>query len=189
VLAVPCAAGATRRRPGGARGSGCDRGRGGRLGLILEGPHPNRFALEIVGYEFPDLEDDRFGWDSNWLRIRIEVTTERGSWTSIDPSLLTTDVALLADWLDAAETGREADRLCWFVEPSLSFELVERGPQGALLRVWFELESRPPWARKDFVSTPDCAVDLTVGTAELGRAAAALREQLRRFPPREPLPA
>ena len=49
--------------------------------------------MSLVGYQFPDLEDDEY--DSNWLNVKIEVSNERGKWSAIDPALLTYEV----EWL------------------------------------------------------------------------------------------
>jgi len=97
-------------------------------------------------------------------------------------------VLRLADWLEAIADRGVADSRCEFLEPNLSFELVGRAEEQLRMRVWFELESRPPWARKGFVSTPDCYVDLMVVAVDLQHAASDLRGQLREFPPREPVP-
>jgi hypothetical protein len=123
-------------------------------------------------------------WDSNWLNIRIDVESERGSWNATDPSLLTGDVEGLARWLDAVAEGRAQEREIDFLEPNLSFELRDESDGGVTLRVWFELESRPSWAPADGASARDLWVDLDVSKRDVRRSASELREHLQTFPPR-----
>jgi hypothetical protein len=149
--------------------------------MLLVGSNGTRFELEIVGYQFPELEDDP--WDANWLMIRIAVVSADGAWTSTDPSLLTSDVEGLALWLDAVSEFRATYQRVQFLEPNLAFELQSESPRGLAVRVLFEQESRPPWARPD---PPSSAffVDLALPHEAVREAAEALRLQLVAFPPR-----
>jgi hypothetical protein len=149
--------------------------------MRLAGRNGHRLELTLLGYQFPTTEDDE--WDSNWLNIRISAANDRGSWNATDASLTTGEVASLADWLDAIAGRGGARQELDFIEPDLSFELVEAN-DSALLRAWFELELRPRWARWDEVPARDLCVDLDIAGNDLRAAAESLREQLRRFPPR-----
>jgi hypothetical protein len=92
-----------------------------------------RFELKVLGYQFPHITDEP--WDANWLSIQVSVDSARGSWSASDPSLVTADVAEIADWLLAiADGGSAADRLD-FLEPNLSFELLQAAEDRARLRV------------------------------------------------------
>jgi hypothetical protein len=151
----------------------------------LGGSGGDSFELEIVGYQFPEIADDE--WDSNWLLIRTRASTTGGAWTSVDPGLLTGEVAGLAAWLQGIAVGSEAEAELSFVEPNLEFELVERQEERARVRVWFEQESRPAWAPRARVGERDVCVDLAVSRGDLRRAAEDLQEELRRFPRRGPV--
>ena len=69
-----------------------------------------------------------------------------------------------------------------FLEPNLRFELTESEPK--MLRVYFELESRPPWAHTDGAGMDDLFAELAVSPHDLRDAASSLREDLKRFPVR-----
>jgi hypothetical protein len=53
------------------------------------------------------------------------------------------------------------------------------------LHVWFELEAKPPWERRDEVAH-DFAAEILATPIELKEAAADLRRQRERFPDRVP---
>jgi hypothetical protein len=151
--------------------------------VLLADKNGSRFELTILGYQYPAIVDDE--WDSNWLNIRIHAQTERGGWSATDPSLTTADVVRLADWLDAVAEGRiqkceEVD----FIEPNLAFGLHTEAGDKVTLRIWFELESRPPWAPSSAAGERDVWIDLDVRRDDPRRAAAGLRMQLQEFPPR-----
>jgi hypothetical protein len=150
--------------------------------MLLVGMNGNRLELLIGGYQFPAGADNK--WDSNWLNITIDVLNERGSWTNTDPSLLTSDVEDLADWLESVAEDRAESSEITFLEPNISFGLCSRSGDNLTLRVWFELESRPTWAPSDVAGDRDLWVDLDVGSDDVRRAAHDLRDQLHGFPPR-----
>ena len=137
--------------------------------------------LELIGYQFPALETEPY--DSNWLNIRIQATHPGGKWTATDPSLQTSEVARLADWLDGIAKGEiSAPSDLSFTEPNLRFELIAQPTP--TVRVYFELESRPTWASADIAGMDDLWIDFPVDSRQLSDAAANLRDQLRRFPRR-----
>lgn len=137
--------------------------------------------MEILGYQFPRLENEPY--DSDWLNITIRVKHPRGSWTATDPSLLTYEVERLADWLEAIADGQRVDSDTGFLEPNLNFELRENDGTKKL-RVYFELESRPSWAATDGAGMEDLWVEFSVRPEILRSAAKSLRSQLEKFPTR-----
>jgi hypothetical protein len=148
----------------------------------LIGANGNEFELTVAGYQFPNIEDDR--WDSNWLHVAIDVRTDNGSWTSTDPSLLTSDVERLASWLDSVAADRTDVSEISFLEPNLSFGLHSQAGDTLTIRVWFELESRPAWAEKRFVGDRDFFIDIESTSGDIARASKDLRQQRQEFPPR-----
>jgi hypothetical protein len=150
--------------------------------MYLSGPATTAFQLNIVGYEFPHIEHERF--DSDWLNIEIRVVDPRGNWSSTAPIMLTWDVAELADWLEALASDQPTRSSVSFIEPNLRFELAQRDSFLIIIRVYFEQESRPPWdpTRSGFSGGDVTSLDLHPTLDSLRQAAADLRLQLRRFP-------
>jgi len=170
--------------------------------MILAGPN-GQLELAIRGYEFPHIKND--WWDSNWLTIRIRARDSRGeSWERTGPFLTTFEIEELATWFLAVvaeapminrETLRESSRQhapgfpnlrlfdsIDFMEPNLRFALVERSRDLAGVRVYFELEARPPSAPDQGAGMEDLWIDLNVSASDLKAAALTLRSELRAFP-------
>src|SRR5438128_6537496 len=146
--------------------------------MLLSGPLATEFEMNVVGYQFPHLENAEY--DSDWLNIKIRVQLAQGSWTATDPSLLTWELASLAEWLESIAEGKPVALEESFLEPNLRFELSEG--ETKRLRVYFELESRPAWAPYDGAGMDDLWAELIVKPEELRQAAASLRDDLNRFP-------
>jgi hypothetical protein len=140
------------------------------------------FELAILGYEFPELEEADY--DSNWLVVRIDVTTPEGSWTATEPSLLTYDVKRLADWLDDVKNNQQMVDEIGFIEPLLWFKVLGGPFKGKNLRVYFGIEYRPPWARSRPAYEGEIWPEFPLSEIDLNAAAQSLREQLSRFPQR-----
>jgi hypothetical protein len=138
--------------------------------------------LTLVGYQFPHFAT--VPWDSNWLNVRVRVQHPRGNWTAQDPCLLTSDVAELADWLDAVAARREEDAEHGFMEPNLLFRSGTDAEEHRFVRVYFELELRPTWAPFDGTPMEDLFLDFPAEPSQLANAAQSLREQLARYPQR-----
>ena len=156
--------------------------------------------LEIVGYQFPDSESiaksrakavagglsaDRISYDTdaNWLLVRGEIETKRGSWKFRDPCLETREARSLCAWLQRAATGEPSGDLD-FTEPNIAFEAPSAPTSGVSVRVTvkFALEARPPWSpRDDFEQSP---VEFEFRPADLVQAAADLSAELAKYPER-----
>ena len=151
--------------------------------LVLETPDGRqRLSLAIVGYESPDVEDDRY--DANWLVVRVEARDGETTWSAEDPALLTWEVERLARWLARLAQGRFEHPWCGFVEPNLELRADPLPGGGARLRVYFELELRPPGRRSGVVGRRDVALDFALTPDQLRTAARQLREELSRYPQR-----
>lgn len=137
------------------------------------------FDLEIVRYQFPELENDE--WESNWLVISGKVVSAKRSWRFVDPCLVTMEVHDLANWLSELAAGRSTKKRIFFTEPNLSFEAVAVGSQSAELRVYFWLESLPPNVEAEIDEFFEL---ITVGLDDLAQAAHDLCKSLRFYPVR-----
>jgi hypothetical protein len=145
--------------------------------MKLHGLNGQALELSIMGYQFPSGPTD---WhDRNWLQVRIHVVHPRGSWRSTDPMLLTSEVLKLADWMDAVAKGEVTQDERPFTEPALRFEVGSHA-----LRIYFELESRPSWAKSDVTPSNDLWVEFPLAEVDLSGAAADLRRQLEQYPVR-----
>ena len=151
--------------------------------MILRGRDLSAFELRVAGYQFPGFSGDEF--DANWLIVegRVAQVGER-TWEFRDPALLTWEIERLSNWLEALASGVATEDGEDFVEPNLRFEVVEKGEDTITLRVYFELEARPPWFFADAAVMDDLWIDLRVDNDDLFAAAEDLRRDLARFPAR-----
>ncbi len=143
----------------------------------------SEFELGVAGYQFPDIESDEF--DANWLVIegRVAPADER-AWEFRDPALLTWEVERLSNWLEGLASGQAVEEGEGFLEPNLRFEVAKRDEDTITIRVYFELESRPPWFFANAAGMYDLWLDLRVDSDDLRAAAEGLRRDLTKFPPR-----
>lgn len=144
----------------------------------------HRLILTIINYQFRHgcaLQDK---WDANWLIVHGDVTTPEGHWQFYNPCLLTWEAVELTDWIEYIAMQRATVDSVNFTEPNLCF-LYRNGTDGySRLVVQFSQESLPQW-----VQTADTYdVEFTVSNGLLQVAAESLREELRRFPPRQAIP-
>ena len=146
--------------------------------MKLRGTDGTQFELEVVGYEFPEIDPDPHEVDANWLNIRLSVRGPDLSWAEITPCLDTWEVADLAQWFEAIAAGNAVDCDALFTEPTVRFALLEDDPKK--LRVYFW----PGWAPSDGASTEDedVFIDCHASAEALHTAAASLRAQLKKFP-------
>lgn len=149
--------------------------------MKLTGESHTSFALQVVGYQFPELENDDY--DSNWLNVRIDVSHPKGSWTATDPSLLTYEFRQLEDWLGAIAKNPANPSDIDFIEPNLKFQ-YRVDDDSRILRIFFELESRPKWAPSNGAGMEDLWIDIPFAQDDFDAAAAAIAEECRRFPQR-----
>lgn len=96
---------------------------------------------------------------------------------------MTWEVARLAEWFCSIAGENPADSDMDFIGPNLHFELLP-GATAQILRVYFELEARPLWARSTVAGLNNLWADLSVSPEDLKNAAASLRADLERFPAR-----
>lgn len=156
--------------------------------MQLQGHDGSAVEASIVGYEFPDIEGQK--WDSNYLYICIRITTPAGRGSSVDPCWTTWEVARLVAWFESLAADEPASRI-GFLESNLEFELARKDQDRLTLRVFFILERERRWVPGDEVlslepQTPaepvSGAVDLEVTREALRQAATALQGELGHFP-------
>ncbi len=146
--------------------------------MQLRGRAGEIFELRIEGYQYASSDDY---WDANWLMVGAEVRLPALRWRFRDPCLTTFEARGLAGWLQRAAEGETVEPL-GFTEPNFRVAISERSAEGVGLRIWFELEARPPEARDR--PWGDFFVALRVGSDELRAAAADLQYELAGYPER-----
>jgi hypothetical protein len=106
--------------------------------LKLAGADGAELSLEILGYEFPEIET---GEDAEWLLISAVVKCPEGNWKFRAPCLETVDLPPLAAWFKETKLGGP-HREIGFIEPAISFEQVTGGHS---VKALFSHEGAPPW--------------------------------------------
>jgi len=145
--------------------------------MIFIGINNQIVELRITNYEFPEITDCEF--DSNWLLIYLKVKSDFGNWQTINPSLLNSDVQHIINWFEKiANSEKVASNYLDFLEPNLVFELKKLNSDNKLIRIIFDLESRPQNANDDI----EYFVDVEFTNAELRKVATDLKKELKPFP-------
>ncbi len=146
--------------------------------MNLHASNGSSFHLNIIGYEFPEQEQD------DWLTIYMAVELPQGSWSVTDPFLQTYEVKSLSDWFEAVAAQTQTENEIGFTEPNLSFDLIKTTYGARCLRIHFAIECLPPWAHRTKYGTEDVFADFPLSEIDLRAAAEALRSQLKLYPQR-----
>ena len=149
--------------------------------MKLFGDEQTSFEFEVVGYQFPQLENEPY--DSDWLIVRVCVQHPRGSWSKTDACLLTFELATLVDWLRTIAEEMPPSSEVEFIEPELSCKWFGQGKNH--LRIYLDYSLRPDWS--PYVGPneeEELFVEFAVTVEDLKSAADALRSQLKQFPVR-----
>jgi hypothetical protein len=133
--------------------------------------------MSISGYESETMRKEDF--DSNWLRIYIEVDSKMGKWKTVDSSLLTWEFEKITNWLKTIQQGERVEEQLEFIEPNLSFSLLKNSAKHAAVRVHFDLESRP----KSAVDEEQYYIDFVVNHGqEFDKLIGEFEMELSKFP-------
>jgi hypothetical protein len=159
--------------------------------VLLNGTNGVTIELRPLEYEYPQSRDANW-WDLNWLNIAGEVRCSEGSWNFTEPCLLTTEAIQLASWLQNAADGvvqptaPNASGVIWpnpyFVEPNLALGLAATAVDEVVLRVFFSLESAPPWLTSK--GPYEFHLECPLSADALRAAAHQWTEELQPFPER-----
>jgi hypothetical protein len=135
------------------------------------------FSLDIIGYQYPDHNDEY--WDSNWLNIRIHAQLSERSWSVIDPCLTTFEVQRLIDWFRIqSQKGDDRNQLN-FTEPTLQFEFVIDHAGNQNLRVNYRHH-----VSKTRAGVENISIDFPVNQVSFSEVIEELESQLQEFPQR-----
>lgn len=144
--------------------------------------------LEITGYQFPEITVTESLSADNWLNISLNVKSNFGNWSTVYPSLTTSDVEKMINWFDILSKNVHPDRTCLsFNEPNLFFELFnEFDSDKKMIRINFDLEFRPPYVTLIDLDK-EYFVDIRPDNLELKKIAIELKKELDKYPNRKPL--
>ena len=149
--------------------------------MKITGSDGSSLTLTILGYQFPVLEDAPY--DSNFLKIQVDVVAPQGSWTAIDHCLLTYEVTQIAAWFDEIAAGNKVCAHLGFIEPMLDLHLIKDAGKDQL-RVYFEGFMRPSWAGSRSIGQMDLWVEFDLQEIDLRALAQELRFELQHYPQR-----
>lgn len=147
--------------------------------MVFSGINNQVVELEIINYQYPHITTPT-DYDSNWLNIQINAKTNYGHWNTVDPALLTWEVETLIKWLHNVADDKEVTLDLEFIEPNLSFYLTEKNEDFKRVKIQFDLESRPPFAKNEVVYY----VEGSFKNEELRHMSAQLTTELLKFPVR-----
>jgi len=149
--------------------------------MIFEGINNQSVELKITNYQFPETNNRE--WDGNWLNIYLKVKSDMGHWQTIDPALTTWEVQDFIDWLTTLSKNEKPKWIdLGFTEPNLSFELLNQESDNTkLIRIKFNLESRPKSAKNDL----EYFVDIKADNYKLEIYAFNLKKELAKYPERK----
>ena len=89
-----------------------------------------QLRVGVVSYQFPQLAAD------DWCQVSVEVRQGERAFHKIDPALEATELCSIRDWFSAlASNNVPRYAQLGFVEPCLSFELLERHDEGVRFAV------------------------------------------------------
>ena len=129
--------------------------------------------LDVLGYEFPDAEDDYF--DANWLNVGIRYDDGSLSFRQIDSCLLAFELEELTETLDAILEGRETGTATDFTEPYLALAVTRTG-EGFDVQARFVYDTGSPWK--------EVCVRQAMARRELAGMNQSLKEMAACFPKR-----
>jgi hypothetical protein len=149
--------------------------------MILKGIDDQSVELKITNYQFPQINDG--DWDSNWLLVYLNVNSKFGNWQTIDASLTTWEVKRLINWLDLISNNKIQElEVIEFTEPNLSFAFLRTINSQKIIKIIFELESRPISHLDDI----EYHVEFHWTNSDLKNYIKLFEEELEKFPERYP---
>jgi hypothetical protein len=151
--------------------------------MILRGEGGELVTLAPAGYQFAGVSAERH--DDNWLNVAVTASVGGASWGGTDPCLLTWELRGLCTWMRShAEGGGTAADDLDFLEPELTFQVLERGADPIPLRITMRYALSGGDAGDRDAASSERIVDLRVSRADLAAAAVQLGQEAGAFPER-----
>jgi len=147
--------------------------------MIFRGLYDQTVEFKVTNYQYPEIKTG--DWDGNWLLIYLKVKSELGNWQTVDPSLTTWEIKRLAKWFKDLSLNQKIEmNPIEFTEPNLCFEKLREDQNTKIIRIRFDLESRPQSAEEN----KEYFVDFEYTCNELNEVAIELQKELDTFPER-----
>jgi len=147
--------------------------------MIFKGIDNQTVEFKITNYEFP--ENTTCEYDSNWLLIYLNINSKCGKWKTIDPALLTEEVKEIIKWFEKLSNNiKPESKNLTFIEPNIEFELTEFNENLKVVKIIFDLESRP----KNADDKKEYYVECELNNMELKTISRNLEKELISFPTR-----
>ena len=138
------------------------------------GVHGEMFQLDIVDYQFPEIED---GYDANWLVVEVEVSNELGSWKKQDPCVLTWELHWLSKWLNNLELAKSNEFVV--MELQICITYISKVQNSYCFAIVLG-----PLLSHDFENREKALVVVRLTEDQLAQSIVAIDKYSRTFPPR-----
>ena len=147
--------------------------------MIFKGIDNQTVEFKINNYEFP--ENTTCEYDSNWLLIYLNINSKCGKWKTIDPALLTEEVKeIIKQFEKLSNNIKPESKNLTFIEPNIEFELTKFNENLKVVKIIFDLESRP----KNADDKKEYYVECEFNNMELKTISRSLEKELNSFPTR-----
>tara|TARA_B100000809_G_C15001514_1_gene481723 strand:- start:105 stop:437 length:333 start_codon:yes stop_codon:yes gene_type:complete len=110
----------------------------------------------------------------------LNIESDCGNWKTSHPSLLTSDIKRIIYWFKQLSENTKTEESLDFLEPNIAFELLKFGTEEKLIRILFDLESRP----KNADDKKDYFVDCKMNNNTLKKIISDLQKEAENFPER-----
>ena len=125
-----------------------------------------------------DTEKERDNYNSTWLNIYLNVKSDFGDWQRTEPILLPWEFKNIVKWLTDLANNNVTKSVLQFIEPNLSFHLIDNDNDLKKIQIVFTLESKPPLADENIKYFVDCLLT----NDELLEKATELKGELDKYP-------
>ena len=95
-----------------------------------------RLVLDILGYQFPNINKSDDDYDSNWLTVSMAYSDEQLSFQQTDHCLLSFELRELIGAIDGILSGAETGYISDFLEPYLAFAATRTNDMYAVLIIF-----------------------------------------------------
>ncbi|MGV7116045.1 WapI family immunity protein [Paenibacillus kyungheensis] len=83
-----------------------------------------RVEIKILGYQYECIEE----WYDDWLTVQIIAQDQNGfQWEAISPSMMTSELKGLRDWLISVRDNQMTWKFAAFMEPEIEISYIEDG--------------------------------------------------------------